>query len=282
MEAFIRFIEQFDMGGMTVLVLVLMFVGNKTSQAREGTRRLCWGIAAIVLVVYVAHGLFVRRMAATDQLTELTFRALLAAGFVLGVLWILSPLCEGLHRNTIGRLESWLSATRKKMAARKAQREQERLRQRQQEAFEREAPERERASRRAAKQAEEAAKAQRTRENARAACELLYNAHAPELATRFPRQDLDDFLCKQMGDDRIPEYVEERGQQLLEIIRKHVEKADPPKKIVTLADLARWYLEQKDQIDRVALSEDDKKLLLSQLEERYVRLQEKYLRTVEP
>ena len=85
-----------------------------------------------------------------------------------------------------------------------------------------------------------------------------------------------------MGDNQTPEPVEHRAEQLLEMIEKQRDKADPPKKQWNLAALAKWYLEQKQQIEAVALDEEDRGLLLSQLEVRYMRLQEKHLRELQP
>ncbi len=120
------------------------------------------------------------------------------------------------------------------------------------------------------------------RENARANCELLYTQCAPEIGDRLPRQIVDDFLRKYMGDDRSPDDVERRAEELRRMIEQHRTQIDPPKKEMTLADMAHWYLDQKQQIEAVALDDDDRQLLLSQLQERYMKLQEKYLRSVQP
>jgi hypothetical protein len=180
-------------------------------------------------------------------------------------------LCVHILAPPFGKVRRW----RERVSRRRHQRRQEQRRQQEQEEYERQAPHREKA------RCEEAA-AQKRRADARARCELFYSLHAPEIGVRFPKDRFDDFASRHLGDNHPPEYVEERARQVLDIMQKHLEKIEPPKKALTLADLAVWFLREKAQIDATALGEEDKALLLAQLEERYTKLQEKYLRSVQP
>ena len=85
-----------------------------------------------------------------------------------------------------------------------------------------------------------------------------------------------------MGDERMPEDVEQRSQQLQAIIQQHLQKAGKSQKKMTLAELAQWFLGEKEQIDAAPLPSEDKQALLAQLEERFAKLQEKYIRGIEP
>jgi hypothetical protein len=138
------------------------------------------------------------------------------------------------------------------------------------------------AMRRAERDAEERARAQKRREQARAGCEALYALYAPEIKDRFPRADFDAFLKKYLGDQHAPEFVEERAEQLRQIIEQHRQRIEPPKKKMSLAELAEWFLREKRQIDATPLDDEDKEALVAQLEARYAKLQEKHIRSMEP
>jgi hypothetical protein len=140
----------------------------------------------------------------------------------------------------------------------------------------------EHARREAIEAALNAARHQQRREAARAACEDLYLLHAPEIGERLSREVLADYVRRHMGDDRPAETVEARARQLQEIIRRHLERVEPPPKRMTIAELAEWFLREKRQIDAAPLSPEDREAILAQLEARYAKLQEKHIRSIEP
>jgi hypothetical protein len=156
------------------------------------------------------------------------------------------------------------------------------VRQRDRDAVARMAAERERVRREAEAAAPAKAAGQRRREDARARCELLFSLYAPEIGQRFPRALLDDFVRNYMGDERSPETVEQRSEQLQGILLQHLEKSGQSTKRVTLADLAQWFLREKEQIEATPLQDEDRENLLAQLEARFARLQEKYIRGMQP
>src|SRR5205085_12217408 len=103
-------------------------------------------------------------------------------------------------------------------------------------------------------------------------CELLYSLYAPEIGGRYPKALFDAFMAKYMGDAHPPEYVEERAEQLRAMVQQHHEKVQPPLQFTTLAEVAAWFQEQKEQIDASPVDAQAKRVLLVQLKERYHEL----------
>lgn len=171
----------------------------------------------------------------------------------------------------------WVDARERRRRPWEERREQRRY----QAERDRQAREKEQAARAAEERAQQTATGQQRRDEARARCEALYRLHAPEIRDRFPKADFDDFVSKYLNDKQGPEDVERRAEQLKAIIEQHRRKIDPPKKKMSLADLAQWFLKEKAEIDAVPLSDEDKEALVAQLEARYAKLQEKHIRGIE-
>jgi hypothetical protein len=168
-----------------------------------------------------------------------------------------------------------LGRIRSRASERRERRREERRHLRQQRDYERGAPQRQRL-------AADQATAQRRRENARASCELLYKLCAPEIRDRFPRPAFDEFVRTYMTDQHDPGLVEERAEQLKGIIEQHRQRIDPPRKKLTLGQLAEWFVREKQQIESLPLDEEDKASLLAHLEAKFAKLQEKHIRSMEP
>lgn len=117
------------------------------------------------------------------------------------------------------------------------------------------------------RRAAELAAQQKRREDARARVELFFNVNAPELAARFTRDMLADYLTRYMGDERPAEVVEERGETLLGVIRQHLDKAVPKPSAQSLDDVLATFQARMRKIRESALDDDDKQHLLIQLEE---------------
>jgi len=111
----------------------------------------------------------------------------------------------------------------------------------------------------------------RRRDAARVRCELVYALHAPDLRKLFSGESFRDFLRRHMGDDRSPEEVEERAEQLIALLEQHRHRLDPLLRFRNLEDLAWWFSEQKHQMDTIP---DDrlKRTMLAQLNARYAEL----------
>jgi len=179
-----------------------------------------------------------------------------------------------------------LGSWKRGLVERRARRAEERRRLREQREWERSGPEREQAQREAdaRKQADEQTKAdaQRRRADARANCEFLYSLYAPEIGNRFSRNDLDAWIKKHMGDDQDPTIVEQRGEQLRRLIDHHREQVKPTPKFANIQELARWFQEQKAEIDTLPLDDKLKRAHLVNLNERYADLTTKLLESMQP
>jgi hypothetical protein len=130
--------------------------------------------------------------------------------------------------------------------------------------------------------ARSAADAQKRRDDARAKCELLFSLHAPELADRFPRELFDDFAQRYLSDVHSPDYVEQRAQQLEDIIRQHLEKVQPVKKMRSLEELTTALQEEKQRIEQLPVDQEIKDLLLIELEQRFDELIKRFIREIQP
>lgn len=276
----LRYIEGLDLTGLFVLALILLFVGNKVSQGNLRVRTFAVGMSALALVAFIGWN-FSRGTANSDNLVELSFRGLLLAGIFLGAAWILLTIVAGLYGNSASVLSRWSAGVSRMRADRKQRIEDEKLK-KEQEGW-RAASEKENEKRKAKREEDEklAAEARKKRDDARATCEVLFATHCFEIRQRFPKETYDAFVSKHLGDDKPPDYVEQRAVELCDIIKKHLEKVEGRGK-KDLAELAKWYLEERKRIEATLLTDDDKNLLIAQLEERYVKLQEQYLRSVQP
>lgn len=141
-----------------------------------------------------------------------------------------------------------------------ARRRTERERRREQERYERAAPERERQER-------ERAGAQRRRAEARAECEVYFSLHAPEIAGRFPKAEFAEFMTRHLGDEHSPEYVERRAEQLLALMRKHLERVKSPIELKSLDEILAAFDDRIRRVRESALHEKDKEVILVDLEQ---------------
>lgn len=270
------FLRDADITGLAIVAAVLAFVGNKATADRPRVRAACWSVAGVAFLAYI--GSYMVTGAYPGELSEVAVRGLLAALALAGVVSMLAPAAFAVFQGTIGATCGRLARWRRGLGDRWSRRRTEAMGKQQ-------AEQQEESRRRKQAQSEEDNRiwkaAQLRRDEARSACEVLFATHAPELGKRFSREMFDEFLRKHMGDGQSPEFVEQRGVQLQGIVKSHLEKAGHSDRKTSLADLAAWFLKEKGEIERTALADDDKELLVAQLEERYVRLQEKYLRAVQ-
>jgi hypothetical protein len=136
------------------------------------------------------------------------------------------------------------------------------------------------------KEAEERAKLrvqhQQRREDARVACEMLFQLHAHALGDRFSKEVFEDFMRRYLGDARAPEDVESRAKQLQEIILQHVQQIDPPAPTHTIDSLTKWYQQTKALIDSLDVAERYKQAQLISLNRRYVDLMQALLENLQP
>lgn len=268
------------------LIALLCFVGNKMVEPGSSTFRLSQRLAVAAFIAYGIYGCIVAGPTTAEQSFAISFRALFAAGLALGLSRVLLPAVAFLYHYTTGlvvrQLCSWHRAIKENIARRKNDRELAERRRREDEEYERSAPERERAQKLAAERAKAEAEANRRRKDCRVACEILYSLHAPEMGRRFTKEMFDDFVKRHLSDVHAPEYVEERARQLQDIIRKHLEKIEPPTKKLSIQGLAEWYDSVRQQI--LASSADDraKRVQVVQLNERYLELMNQLMEELKP
>jgi len=269
-------IDQGDYCSLVVVIAILAAIGMKMTQRHSVLHG--WGvrIAAGVFVLFaIANVLEVKSPTAQDLLWAVA-RALLAAGLALGPVWIVLAIGRFLH-GFLKRAQQ-VAITRSHQRQRKREEEQrQREAQRQKREHERSAPQREQALRGAAALREQERRAAARRENARVACELLYDLYTPDLLDRLPRDTLDDFVAKYMGDDQPLELVEERAAQLQAMIQQHYERVNPPERFADLGQVACWYEKQKKKIERLDVDQSFKDDYLVQLNERYAELTQRVL-----
>jgi hypothetical protein len=280
LPSLLRFLETVELGGFLFLVLALMFVGNKICHAFRRVRAFSVSLSALLFVAVIAFR-FLKGASYSDNLAEFTLRTLLGAGFLLGTCWIVLPPIATVWIAVTDTVRRWTAGVfgfvtgGRHFIQRLGDRRQGKIN----DAISIE--QRARTHRQAEEQAKTVAETDRRRQEARGTCELMFVTNSFEIRELFTREMFDSFVARHLGDDKAPEYVEKLAIELCGIVQKYVEKANGGAKR-TLAELAEWFLNEKQQIESTALSERHKQDLLSQLEEQYVRLQQKYLRRMQP
>ena len=122
MTFILRFLETVDLGGLFVLVLALLFVGNKISQGYDRVRAFCIGMSGLLFVVYVGLNI-VQNSNYRDDLASLAFRGILGAGLVLGASWIVLTAAAACYEKISGILSRWSAGLGRSFENRKRSRE---------------------------------------------------------------------------------------------------------------------------------------------------------------
>ena len=272
-------------GSTFLLGIVLFFLGVKMVEKDAALHALGKRIALGAFFLFVVLTASDRQPTSAEAWVVILLRSLIFAWIVLGAAWTILPVVAFVYAHTFGALfrsfEESSKAARRRADERKAERER---RQRDAE-WERTRPQREREARETAAKVETEAQtksaAQKRREDARAVCELAYALAAPEIASRFSKQDFAEFATKYMTDRFPPESVEERAEQLRAIIRQHQEKVVPTPKFRSIQELAVWFEQRKAEIDAVSDARH-RATLLVQLKERYSELTSQLLTEMTP
>ncbi|REK08652.1 MAG: hypothetical protein DWQ37_20150 [Planctomycetota bacterium] len=278
MDAYLSIIESADICSLGFVIMLLAAVGACMAGNTPRLRVLGWRIAAGAFVLYGMYAVALGRTTDAAELALILIRAVLAGGLTLGLAWVLLPAgvfivrTLAVHPVTKGR-----AALHTLLANRRAaQEELERVR------AELDWKAAELASaetryRQAAEVNRTDREAQRRRDNARAGCELLYAQYAPELEQRFSRNAFAKFIADYMGDERSPEEVEQRAEQLSEALRVHRQILDPAHRFGTLRELTAWYDEQRQQVQSAGLHPDSAEVLLVNLEIHYEELLRRFI-----
>jgi hypothetical protein len=285
MRTVLDLLENGDPCSAVLLIALLAFLGAKVVASHPSLRSWGFRTAVCVFIAFCVWRYLDSPSSDPNDLLTIALRGLLAAGLALGVTWILLPVLAFFFSATIAspwaKCRLWLHAARLRSADREARYTDEAHRRREREEYERRAPEPERARLETEARSNVLADAQRRREEARAACELLYTLHAPEIGARFSRQLFDDFIARHLGDSFPPEDVERRAQHLQEVLRQHLEKVEPTRK-QTVEGLARWYHQLKQEIEAQPLEQRYKNAQLAQLNARYATLVQQLMQEMEP
>ena len=232
-------LEEGDYCTLGITVFILLWLGGMI--ADPTAKKFSGGIAVMCFVGYGVYALLEMPPKSGADVLGITLRSLIAFGGTLGLAWIILPVLLLAYRFTVGAMIAMARRVGRAIWSYVIER-----RRRLQESAERQfaeadfacsAPDRERARKEADERANRRDQDRRRRETARAACEVLFELHAWELASRFTREMFDEFVRRHLGDDKAPELVEERAQLLQAIIRKHVEKVEPSEKPPATAEL---------------------------------------------
>lgn len=113
-------------------------------------------------------------------------------------------------------------------------------------------------------------------------CELLFNLYNADIASRFTRDMLDDFMKKYMHDGVAAETVEQRADELCAIMERHREIVKGKAQPTTVADLAKWFTDQQQLIEQSPAPAEVKDNQVVMLSMRYEKLFEDIMRKAQP
>ncbi len=209
--------------GGTILILVLLGRIFADQQQKK------WG-AVLALIAFLSYGVwacFTDRPRNAPDLFNTTVTALVVFGLALGLSWNVLPLAFGVMRPVVRTIKESSEASRHEWQRLQAEWEAEDHRRQAAEEWARGAPERERQKQLAEDQAEEQARAQKRREDAKAPCIFLYEQQGHLVGARLPRERFDDLMTRFLGDTQPPEEVERRAIQLQNLVLGHAQQLDP-------------------------------------------------------
>jgi hypothetical protein len=260
-----------DVCATLILAAVLYQLGSYAVQTRDSLRQFGLRIGAGVFLLFCGFEAFRQQDFSSGSLLTMILRGLLLAVFATSASWLVLSVA-GL---VVGRLDNQFSRTWRRagrhIANKRDARQREEMDRQRTIDFERSAPERERVLREAHERTRLDTDAKKRREDARLACEVLYRIHQPEIKDRFAPSMFDDYVKKHLGDNCPPDAVDERAQQLQQLIQHHAEKVTPAPKFRSMADLISWFEIQHKQLEAIP---DDrlKATMLVRLKARYADL----------
>lgn len=285
MEQFLNFLLRGELVALLFLSLLLYFLGwlvGRNDELIVRYRSRAWYAALLVFGAFI----FWRYQPTDGELIiALILRTLMTAGMVSGVVGILGPLLK-VYRGLLDRAEARRQAKRAERERRRREavdaEEREHNRKRDQElASVRQKEERALSVQKTERESREADQAHR-RLRACAACDLFFNLHRVELASRFSKSDLEEFMKKYMDDAQPAEVVEMYAVQLREMMEQHLELAGTAKVPATIEQLAKWYITEKERISGLEIDEELKESHLIQLDMRYTELSQSILESITP
>jgi hypothetical protein len=247
------------------LIAILVAVGRQ--MAGESSNVLKWSarLAATGFLAYLAYGAITFQPATAEDWIGVIIRGLLTAGLTYSIALIVLSVVAFLRHNLLIPLRR--PYTQSNSTAPSAQRALDYQRQWEQDDANRKAREQQKVRQEAEAKvdAEEKANAQKRREDARLQCDLLYQRHARELSQSFPRDQFNEFLNRYMSDVHAPEYVEERGKLLEEVIRESLGSGKQQAKFSNLKELANYFENRRKEVDALPYPDDLKDTYRTQI-----------------
>ena len=116
---------------------------------------------------------------------------------------------------------------------------------------------------------------QQEREQARLACDLVFERFAVECGPRFTRERYNEMANKYLSDDLDIDTFTHRSAQLEQLIRQQAAAVSPAVRFQSLTDLMSWYQQQRAIIAALEIEQIFKDDLLIQLHERYAEFAER-------
>lgn len=219
MTHLIHFLRQLELGdpcSLTLLALLLIFLGGKI--VADKPHLYLWGLRLAVagFVGFTAYQLLRYPFPQAEELLGFALRSLLAAGLVLGLAWILLPIISFFYQLVIGqpaaRLQRWAALAQDQAAAWQDQQYAQEQRLQQQAEAQRAAVERDRQAEEQRRR-DEQAKERQEEEKRQAEAALranqqtvrqhlrdFYQAHSKWLAEVYPPAMLEAFIAAEMHD----------------------------------------------------------------------------------
>lgn len=260
-------------GGAFVLLILLYLLGARLVQASPQFQKLGKQVAFGSFLLFVVIAADKWNPGTAWDWAAIVFRSLVFAGIVLGITWTLLPALGFAYMHTFGACFRSMKDFSETLSQRQSEARREYERRMREAQWERSRPQREREAQeraiRLAAESQKRAAAEKRRNDVRAECDALYALAAPEIGSRFSKQDFMEFVSKHMADSAAPEVVEERGEQLKGIIRHHWERIEPPRQ--NLKELSDWFEQRMSELQSVS-DERLRKSLSVQLKVRYSEL----------
>lgn len=221
-------------------------------------------LAVAGFLAYGGYALVTAEGLNAEQLPGIALRSLLAAGLAVIVAWIVQPVWEffvppGTKPATPPAPPAEEPAPVARPSAEKPRRRW----------FRREREERPEEEKEPEEVSSIHIETRRRRDRVRLKVELNYLLIAPQIGSRLPRTQFEEFVHRYLGDHLPPEEVEENGRQLQQLLLDHRNHAaEPEKPMLTLEDVTRWFVEEQKRID--ALDAPEKEHRLSSLHQEYL------------
>lgn len=277
-----------SLADLIVPTILLIAVGQRIVATFPRCRLWGYRVAVLVLIVYLGERLLATQPTDGSLLLHLILRGLMSFGLVLGCAWCVFPIiatCWDLVTRALSQILrfplrmlkrvrsiSWrlISAIWPKQRLSRAKRHE--LEQQQRDAESRrqtqarllaEQQQRERAH----QQAE-----MKRREDARFACQVLYDRHRSALYEKFSLKQLSNYFERYLADTLAADEVEKRAEQLKEMILNIVEgNRGPRPRFSNVGEVHDYFKQQQQSVLSSDFSKDVKDTLISDLAREEIR-----------